>query len=250
MRKLNGQIAVCGNCECVMEYDETDIIPAVECPECKALVRVRGHFYPHKTLEEMSFKEIHELISLNGAKALPLGATKEITLKNGEKYILQVADRKDKYPILCFKDLYGNNENGGRSMNDTHTTEGGYAKSKIREWLNSDFFELLPDDLREFIVPTTIKVGNKTVDDMVFLASEYEIFGKRENGTGKEGVQFELFADWHNRIAGYPDGEYGRWYWLRTPASSTSFCLCYGDGGACCNYAGISYGVRPFFSIK
>lgn len=250
MRKLSGQIAVCGNCDCVMEFDTADVIPAVECPECKGLIRVRKPLPPPKSFGEMSFKEIHELISLHGAKILPIGATKEITLKNGEKYALQVADRKGEYPILCFKDLYGNNENGGRSMNDTHTTEGGYAKTKMREWLNSDFFELLPDDLKEFIVPTKIKVGNKTVDDKVFLASEYEVFGKKENGTCKEGEQFELFTDWHNRIAGYPDGEYGRWYWLRTTASSSHFCSCFSDGDADCDGAGFSDGVRPFFSIK
>lgn len=249
MRKLSGNIVGCTNCDCTMEYDESDIVSAVVCPDCNALVRVKKSSSTIKTITDLSWKEIQTIIRTEGAKALPLGATKEITLKDGKTYLVQVADRKGK-AIFCFKDLYGDNDNGGRSMNDNYTTEGGYAKSEMHKWLNSDFVKLLPDDLLAVIVPSAIKVGNKSINATVFLPSEYEIYGKKVYGKCEEGEQFELFTDWHNRIAGYPDGDYGRYWWGRTVASSSYFCYVNDNGNVYYHYAIYSGGVRPFFSIS
>lgn len=251
MKILNGNLTKCGDCNCVMEYDESDVIPAVECPKCKRLVKVA--YMPQvsfKPFSKLSWGEIHDIILEHGEKAFEVGATKKITLKNGEKYTVQITNRADGI-LLSFKDLYGNDDNGGRPINEDNY-ERNYEDSDLRRWLNEEFIKLLPDDLARCIVPTEIASNGKILTDKVFIPSEMEVFGKQEYGNCKEGEQFELYADWHNRISGYADGQYSRWYWLRTKASASSsyFCGCNFYGGAGYNNAGFSLGVRPHFLIK
>lgn len=192
--------------------------------------------------------------TVEGAHALSLGATKTLTLKNGESYTLQVVDR-DNGLVLGFKDLYGTNENGGRAINEGKDYNRSYKDSDLRGWLNGEFFDLLPDDFKEILATASVPSGGEILEDKVFIPSETEYRGELRFGECEEGAQFELYKDWHNRIAGYPDGDYGRWHWHRTKvskeyASSPCFCGCNYCGAADYNVATGAYGVRPHFLIK
>lgn len=237
-------------CNHLLGFDDSDLVTAIKCPECNQLIAVDRPLPTQKEFKDLTWKEIINEFKAKGKNAFPVGASKEITLKNGEKYLIQIA-HKGKGVIVGFRDLYGNNENGGMPISNDSSFSDDYTKCSVRKWLNGDFFELLPDDLKEIIIPSKIKVGKKTIEDKVFIPSEFEIFGKKEYGGAEEGEQFELFKDWHNRIAGYRDGEYGRSYWTRTKtkASAYSFCRCNNYGLANYNNAYLTYGVRPFFKI-
>lgn len=251
MRILDGNITQCEDCDTLMEYDIHDVIPVVTCPKCGKFVKVRGEVpVAVDWLESMSWAEV----SKTPAKALALGATKTLTLKNGETYALQVVDRTDGL-VLGFKDLYGTDENGGRAINEGKNYNRGYKDSDIRRWLKNDFYDLLPDDFKEVLVAANVPSSGEILEDKVFIPSETEYRGELKFGECEEGAQFELYKDWHNRIAGYPDGDYGRWHRNRTKvskefASSRCFCGCSYDGGAGYGSATSSGGVRPHFLIK
>lgn len=250
MKVLTGNITTCA-CGRSLEYDKGDIIPAIECPECGKLLKVSGVASTvTNKLEAMSWVEVIK----TPAKELMLGATKSITLKNGETYVLQVVDRRDGL-VVGLKDLYGTDENGGRAINEEKDYDRSYKDSNIRKWLNNEFYDLLPDDFKEVLAVANVQSGGEILQDKVFIPSETEYRGALEYGECEEGEQFELYKDWHNRIAGYPDGDYGRWHWHRTKASkkyASAGCFCHCDGGgyADCDNATHAAGVRPHFLLK
>lgn len=250
VKVLNKNTTECEHCNSLLGFDESDLVAAIKCPECNQLIEVNRPLLILKDFGSLTWKEIISEFKSKGKNAFPTGATKEIALKNGEEYLVQIA-HKGKSVIVGFRDLYGNDNNGGMPISDDSSFSDDYTKCSLRKWLNGDFFELLPDDFKEIIIPSKIKVGKKTIEDKVFIPSEFEIFGKKEYGDAEEGELFDLFKDWHNRIAGYSDGQYGRWYWLRTKATASAdcFCGCYCHGGAGYGIAYGAFGVRPFFTI-
>lgn len=248
MQILNGNVTQCENCECVMEYDIHDVIPVVSCPKCGKLVKAKlPTLLGGAALDNLSWDEI----CAQPAELFVLGATKIITLKSGEPYAVQVTHRKGGL-MLSFKELFGSEEGGGRAINEDKDYERNYEDCDLRKWLNSEFLSLLPDDLVKHIVPAEIVSDGKTLKDKIFIPSETEVFGKDEYGRCKEGEQLELYADWHNRISGYADGQYGRWWWLRTKSKAGGSYVCgvYNSGDA--GYGAVAYsgGVRPHFLIK
>lgn len=253
MKVITGNVTTCNGCLTAMEFDESDIIPAIKCPTCSKLIEV-NHPLPAIAIDlnSKSWDEIIEILKTKSGKALGLGAKKNITLKNGEFYTVQITHRKDNAVILNLLDLYGTNDGDGRiAMNKSCTTKGGYAKTLARKWLNEDFLALLPDDLAKYIIPTKIDVGNgEFLEDKVFIPSEFELHGRKIHAMYEEGEQFELYKeDWRNRIAGCRDGEYGRWQWTRSVASAEFFCLVNCGGTAGCGGAGYVYYLRPHFQI-
>lgn len=257
MKVLSGNITQCGACGRALEYEESDLVAVVECPVCKGLVKVGDLLKPRETefskygLDDYSWDEIHELLTREGADFFMLEAVKNITLKSGETYRVQVTHRDGDGLMFSFYDLYGANEGGGKAINNDDY-ERDYKNSDLRSWLNGAFYDILPDDLKKYIVPADIVSGGEILKDKVFIPSEMEVFGEQEYGNCEEGSQLELYENWRKRITGYPDGNYGRWWWLRTKSSASArcFCGCYGGGYAGYYRAGLASGVRPHFLIK
>lgn len=252
MKVLNGtdRVAIC-KCGCAMEYDEADIIAAVVCPNCLDVVPTNSEVVipTGNNLDKYSWAEISKMPT----KRLAPGSTKTLTLKNGEIYTLWVVNRTDGL-VVGFKDLYGTDENGGKALNEGNG-DCTYKDSTLRKWLNNDFYDLLPDDFKAVLATASVPSGGEILEDKVFIPSETEYRGELKFGECEEGAQFELYKDWHNRIAGYPDGDYGRWHWNRTKvskeyASSRCFCDCSDYGGASYGCATDADGVRPHFLIK
>lgn len=249
MKELHGMVTQCENCECVMEYDIHDVIPVVTCPKCGKFVKAKlPTLLGDKALDNLSWDEVRKMPK----ERIALGATKIITLKNGEIYTLWVVNRTDGL-VVGFKDLYGANENGGKALNENG--DCAYKDSTLRKWLNNDFYDLLPDDFKAVLATASVQSGGEILEDKVFIPSETEYRGELKFGECEEGAQFELYKDWRNRIAGYPDGDYGRWHWNRTKvskefASAGYFCYCCDFGLAYCSCCTDSGGVRPHFLIK
>ena len=150
-------------------------------------------------------------------------------------------------------------------MNDTSTTTGGYAGSKMRTTnlatakttinnaFGSDHILTYRDGLVN-AVSSGAPSGVSTYECTVELMTERQVYGNPIFGAcawgsstvpalnTKERTQFPLFA-LNPHLASLS------WYWLRDIVSDANFA---GSNGASSGYAGASYdgGVRPYFCIK
>lgn len=122
-----------------------------------------------------------------------------------------------------------------------------YEESEVREYLRGDIYWMLPENIKESLVP--FENG-----DFLRIPTEKEIFGKNEYGEEEpESVtQWEPMKRVMNRVAGSFDDECTIWYWLKNKSKnySSAFALANGVGGAYGSGASTAYGVRPVFKIK
>lgn len=150
-------------------------------------------------------------------------------------------------------------------MNDTSTTTGGYAGSKMRTTnlatakttinnaFGSDHILTFAESLVN-AVSSGLPSGISTYECTVELMTERQVYGSPIfSGCAwgsntvpalntKDRTQFPLFA-LNPYLASLS------WYWLRDIVSDANFA---GSNGATAGYAGASYdgGVRPYFCIK
>lgn len=286
--KTQNNVIEC-TCGTVLEYDKSDLVLkgvektdyyaiSVVCPACgkvhtvkpaefdsKALIKsVSGK----KSLDEMEVKELS--LAANSPNAKEIFAIHDkitITLKNGYNAVFEIIginhdvreDGKKAGLTFCLVDLYEPHDDVCvRKMNDKFTNEGGFGMTDMFKWLNDHFFALLPDEWQEIIVPVVKKTADgglksKIVDTTckVFIPSEVEIFGKYYYSRVGEGEQYDGFKNWKDRIKGYPNGDSGRWYWLRSPYSgcSSGFCIVNSDGSCYASDADNVPGIVPCFAI-
>ena len=151
-------------------------------------------------------------------------------------------------------------------MNDTSTTTGGYAGSKMRTTnleqakttinnaFGSDHILTFAESLVN-AVSSGLPSGISTYECTVELMTERQVYGSSIFGgcpwgsstvpmlNTKDRTQFPLFA-LNPYLASLS------WYWLRDIVSDSTFA---GSNGATAGYASASYangGVRPYFCIK
>ena len=88
--------------------------------------------------------------------------TKNVTLTNGDTYAVRIADLvQDRYDytygtestqaVFEFVDVIVINGVSGFVMNDTTTSVGGYAASKLKTTIDQTVYNLLPNDLKELL---------------------------------------------------------------------------------------------------
>lgn len=286
--KTNNNVIEC-SCGTVLEYDKTDLtLKGVEktdyyaisvvCPVCGKVHTVKpaefddkaliGSVSGKKTLDGLTVEEL--AIAANSGYAKDIFNIHErttITLKNGYEAVVEIIgiehdireDGKKAGLTFGLVDLYGTDEGGGKEMNSECSNAGGFDKSELCKWLNEEFYALLPDEWQKIIVPVVKKTANgggskaKVVDTVckVFIPSEVEVFGECHYSKKGEGEQYEAFKHWKDRIKGYPDSTYGRYWWLRSPdsGSNSNFCIVSSDGGYSNNAAYSTFGVAPCFAI-
>ena len=144
------------------------------------------------------------------------------------------------------------------SMNRSATNAGGWAKSKMRAYLNGKIAKQLPDDLLESIEPISIEqeMQDKTYVkscDKLFLLSEEQVFGKNEYSYSepKKGVsQLRIFEGSKECRAKSRDGK-PFWWWLRSPSSgyASYFLAVYSSGAVDYFNAVAPGGVAPGFCL-
>lgn len=152
-------------------------------------------------------------------------------------------------------------------MNDTNTTEGGYAGSKMhkeglnqaKNAINAAFGESHILKHRQYLcnaVTSGKPSGGAWYDSTVELMTEQNVYGSRIFGVGNSGesvpdlktidkIQFPLFALRPDMIPSTP----AVWTRLRDVVSSTSFAYTTVGGVATYSPASALVGVRPSFSI-
>ena len=141
-------------------------------------------------------------------------------------------------------------------MNRNETNAGGWARSKMRAYLNGEIAKQLPDDLLESIEPISVEQRMPDMTyvkscDKLFLLSEEQVFGKSEYSKPEKGLsQLKIFEGSKECRVKNRDGK-PSWWWLRSPYSgiSTIFVGVYSSGCAYYNFADYSYGVAPGFCL-
>lgn len=219
------------------------------------------------------------LVSSNGT--LDGTQVKEFELTNGEKVSVQIAgfvhDSKVDGGKAGITFTFCNAVES-RPFNSTNTNSGGWEKSQIRSWLNSDWLTLLPKDLQNSITIVAKKTNNsggasgttRTTfsSDKLWLFSYVELCGTaewfdRSNESrilAFEGTQYKLFKDCdattgaENAILVKLYNGSPCWWWERSadPLNSDRYFDVHKTGGvtsAMSSLASSPGGVVPGFCI-
>lgn len=134
-------------------------------------------------------------------------------------------------------------------MNENGSNVGGFYKSDLCKWMNTELVKSFPVKLLDRMIYT-----DKEHECLLRIPTRKEIFGEDENGQNYEpdlGEQFELMKDRKNRVCSLPDDEYV-WYWLMNAhlQSSPAFARVGSSGSSSYYDASYSGGVRPAFLIR
>lgn len=210
--------------------------------------------------------------------------TKQIKLKNGEFINLVLIGNKhddlanpiNGIPKAAFTVQTKNCLETKMRMFDSYDDPNfsSWANSDIRNYLNTEFYQNLPDELQSMI-KTVMKVTYRyaykpkfgpyysestTTEDDVFLLSEMEVYGTQTMGTesdygrGEDGTQYEYYKTTSNciRYLGI-DGTLAQYWWLRSSyvsGNGNSYFRSVGSyGGVDDGRANITRGVVPAFCI-
>ena len=136
-----------------------------------------------------SWETIAAVIQNEQSNAYPVGSEKEVEI-GGKNYTVRVANNTtpdecsgtDFSETACgfvieFVDILEN-----RTMNSTKSNIGGWPASELRTYLNGDFYNNLPEDLKNVIIETKVISGygysesvNFTSNDRIYLLSAHEV---------------------------------------------------------------------------
>lgn len=226
----------------------------VFCPNCGKVFKVvepQNIKLIKHTAIETNWLEIKKVILQNPADVFSVGDRISCVLKNGQAVEFTVAAinpyAKNEVAFVM-EDLL----DGEYSMNEHNTNKGGWSKCDLRTTLNTEIFELLPDELQAVIKPRTIAQnihGNVLKStDKLWIPSRKELFGV-DNDVDVDDIHFPLFTTPKSRVKNRK-GEW-EWYWLRSPLSSSSayFCLVYTNGSSVSHVANYSNGVAFGFLL-
>lgn len=186
---------------------------------------------------------------------LPIGSEVEITLKDGSTVVFQLAATNVYGAGKAFvtKDCVGDDA----VMNEHWTNDGGWPESRLRNVTMKQLLELLPDDLREIIIPRAIsqEIRGKLFEgeDLIWVPSYTEVVGP--DGWGAKAdindIHFPLFSSERARSKQDRLHQETVWWWLRSPyaGNATAFYSITTSGSSNIGYAINSYGVAFGFLI-
>lgn len=134
-------------------------------------------------------------------------------------------------------------------MNENNSNAGGFYKSDLCKWMNTELVKSFPVKLLDRMIYT-----DEEHECLLRIPTRKEIFGEDENSQNYEpdlGEQFELMKNRKIRVCSLPDDEYA-WCWLMNAhiLSSSAFADVTGYGHASGTDASYSGGVRPAFLIR
>lgn len=181
---------------------------------------------------------------------LNIGDEIEVHMKNGttaDVVVAAIDPYKKNQVAFVFKNCIGN----GYKMNDEATSREGWRDCKMREYVNTDIYALLPDDLKAVIKPRMIKqcINDNIYSsvDKLWLLSHTEVFNSGLD-VDYGDVQFQLFEDPKNRIR-FDEDDYLSSWWLRSVYNTSRFHYVFPNGSSYYYYANISDGVALGFMI-
>ena len=128
-----------------------------------------------------------------------------------------------------------------RPMNEDDGNAGGYDKSDLKKWIDTELYNMFPAVLKQRMIGLSIP----TLGEICGWGDEWD----RNHIEADGDAQLPLMKQRRNRVAYYNND--CAWGWLRNATkkelSSASFALVRSDGSADCGHASGSFGVRPEF---
>ena len=154
-----------------------------------------------------------------------------------------------------------------RQMNSTNTNVGGWEASEMRTYANGDFFNKLPEDLRNVIKATKVVSGHGSTTgetnfpstDKIYLLSSHEVW---EDGTSNQVSSKDTAwdktrqLDYYKNLGVTTSNRSGAikknsGWWLRAAYSDygSAFLIVNASGDWYHSGAGFAFGLAPAFRI-
>ena len=225
-----------------------------------------------------SWKTIIKAVKNNNISKYNVGDTRTIDMGSYGTHTLRVANMST--PSECSTSRFSQTACGfvlefadiitTHTMNDTYTNVGGWPATSMRIFVNNDIYNLLPSDLKNGIIDTTVvssygseDSSNFTSTDKLYLLSPTEIWSDWKSNSGSN---YDTARDVTRQLDYYKNegvttSNYSKaikfynstddWWWLRSARSIVdySFYNVYYYGGWSYDSATDTYGVSPAFRI-
>ena len=225
-----------------------------------------------------SWKTIIKAVKNNNISKYNVGDTRTIDMGSYGTHTLRVANMST--PSECSTSRFSQTACGfvlefadiitTHTMNDTYTNVGGWPATSMRIFVNNDIYNLLPSDLKNGIIDTTVvssygseDSSNFTSTDKLYLLSPTEIWSDWKSNSGSN---YDTARDVTRQLDYYKNegvttSNYSKaikfynstddWWWLRSARSIAdySFYNVYYYGGWSYDSATDTYGVSPAFRI-
>lgn len=185
------------------------------------------------------------------------GQTVAIRLSNASQELYELADGSR---MGCLGFEFVDAVNGTYKMNDSNTNNGGWHESKMRNTHMAEFFDMLPDELKELIATVktiSVKSGYDGTlvesEDKLFLLAEREIFGSRQYSRPEEWNSLNRWEYYEQndtpaaRIKNVNGSPYTCFERSAYSGNSSGFCCVGNSGNANGSSAGSSRGAAPAF---
>lgn len=169
-------------------------------------------------------------------------------LTDGEKAQAMAVKQTPEGMLFVLVDCLAKEYPMFNDIDDMDEADISYATSDLRKALNGEILDRFPKEIKDRMVAVNAE------GDMLRIPTECEIFG--ENVYGQE--ESKLTKRWkpmkkkRNRIAFQGKEGAWEWYWLmnRHKDYASYFALVGSTGGAACDNASGSCGVRPVFLLS
>ena len=250
---------------------------------CKVDISINSSVVIEKPIQCISFSEdswdvISHNVKSGNTQCYNVGDTREIDMGEYGTHILRLSNKST--PEACNQEEFSQTACGfvveyediifKRGFNSTTSNAGGWRDSEIREIINTDIYNSLPEDLRNVIINTKAISGhergvedNYITTDKMYLLSTSELWAK----CGTNDIGYDS-ADQLTRQLDYYEGlgvnsqnydaankKYNNSetpWWLRTAHKNSDNYVgnvYYGQTNAYHGHASLVYGISPAFRI-
>ena len=200
-----------------------------------------------------------------------IGDTKEVDLGNLGKHYVRIANTST--PSECSTEGFSQTACGfvleflsiidKHVMNSTGTSKGGWPASEMYTYVNTDLYNMLPTDLKDVIIDTTVISGhsssettNLTSIDKLYLLAPKEIYSDWDNSydSAKNLTrQLDYYSNSNISTSNYQSAKKGGiCWWLRSAYSNQNdyfFLINMYGSWTYYSFAQDDYGVSPAFRI-
>ena len=228
-----------------------------------------------------SWATIKKAVQDNNTSVYNVGDTKTVTI-SGTDYTVRIANKStaancgnlDYSETACgcvveFAEIVKK-----RAMNSSVTNVGGWPGSELHTYLEGDFYNSLPSDLKVVIEPTRVISGHGSNDSTnfvsenqkLYLLSGVEVFGADSCDTAAgtttqldyyQGMEADATTSWNapaysRTYKGYNGSDGSTEYWWLRPADSNDFFYFRSVAYGCLNGANAytsNSGLAPAFRI-
>jgi len=214
-----------------------------------------------------SWPTIQKAVQTGNTELYNIGDTKEIDLGTFGTHTVRLANKSEctteTSETACGFVVEFVNCITNYKMFEERTNVGGWKASIARTYINTDIYEMFPDDLKKIIVDTKVISGHGSTSgeenfetiDKLYLLSTKEIYGSPIYDTvGSDTRQLDYYkkvgAATNSSRAQKNGGTESSW-WLRSSnyAYNINFLCVYSGGNVDSHSSNYDYGISPAFRI-